>query len=78
VAWVLPGKQAEWDEWVGREMATIAAEGRLFAGRDHVHTAVYRCTWQSGSVAATVASGIVNAQASPSAPAGSVPSPVSW
>jgi len=55
VAWVLPGKQAEWDEWVGREMATIAAEGRLFAGRDHVHTAVYRCTWQSGSIAATVA-----------------------
>jgi hypothetical protein len=55
LAWVLPGKQAEWDEWVGREMATIAAEGRLFAGRDHVHTAVYRCTWHSGSIDPIVA-----------------------
>ena len=55
VAWVLPGKQTEWDEWVGREMETIAAQGRLFAGRDHVHTAVYRCVAQSGPVDATVA-----------------------
>ena len=43
VAWVLPGKQAEWDAWVAREMNTITAEGRLFSGRDHVHTAVYEC-----------------------------------
>ncbi|MDP9336176.1 MAG: hypothetical protein M3Q30_23090 [Actinomycetota bacterium] len=50
VAWVLPGKQEEWDEWVGREMETIAAQGRLFPGRDHVHTAVYRWIWQSGAV----------------------------
>ena len=49
VAWVLPGKQAEWDAWVGREMETITAEGRLFAGRDHVHTAVYRCVWQAAA-----------------------------
>jgi hypothetical protein len=55
VAWVLPGKQAEWDEWVAREMETIAAQGRLFAGRDHVHTAVYECVSRSGVVDATVA-----------------------
>lgn len=55
VAWVLPGKLAEWDEWVGREMATIAAEGRLFPGRDHVHTAVYRMTSQVGGIDAIYA-----------------------
>jgi hypothetical protein len=55
VAWVLPGKQAEWDEWVGAEMETIAAEGRLFAGRDHVHTAVYEYLWESGTIEAIVA-----------------------
>jgi hypothetical protein len=55
VAWVLPGKQAEWDEWVGREMAQIAAEGRLFAGRDHIHTAIYRVTSESDAVEAIVA-----------------------
>jgi hypothetical protein len=54
-AWVLPGKQAEWDEWVGREMKTIAAQGRLFPGRDHVHTAVYTWTWNAGAVDAIVA-----------------------
>ncbi len=55
VAWVLPGKQAEWDEWVEREMTTIAARGRLFPGRDHVHTGVYTCVRQSGDVDAIVA-----------------------
>jgi hypothetical protein len=55
VAWVLPGKQAEWDAWVAREMETIAAEGRLFPGRDHVHTAVYRATGRTDDVAALVA-----------------------
>ncbi len=43
---MLPGKQAEWDAWVAREMETIAAQGRLFPGRDHVHTAVYACVRQ--------------------------------
>ena len=55
VAWVLPGKQAEWDEWVGREMAAIAAKDRLFPARDHVHTAVYSFLWEAGAVDAIVA-----------------------
>ena len=54
VAWVLPGKQQEWDEWVGREMDTIAEQGRLFPGRDHVHTAVYECIWHADDVDAIV------------------------
>jgi hypothetical protein len=73
VAWVLPGKQAEWDAWVGREMDTIAAQGRLFAGRDHVHTAVYECEWQSDPIAAIVAldrgdTGLIAAASAPDAP----------
>ena len=55
LAWVLPDKQAEWDAWVAKEMDTIAAEGRLFPGRDHVHTAVYRFVERSGEVDAIVA-----------------------
>jgi hypothetical protein len=55
IAWVLPDKQGEWDAWVAAEMKTIAAEGRLFPGRDHVHTAVYRFVEQSGDVDAIVA-----------------------
>ena len=46
VAWVLPGKQAEWDEWVGREMETITAQGRLFPG---AITCTPPCTAGSGS-----------------------------
>jgi len=55
IAWVLPGKQPEWDAWVGAEMQTIVAESRLFPGRDHVHTAVYRFVEQSGPVDGLVA-----------------------
>jgi hypothetical protein len=54
-AWVLPGKQAEWDAWVAREMETIAADDRLFPHRDHVHTAVYRCVDDCGAAAGVTA-----------------------
>ena len=37
------GRQPEWDAWVGRQMEDLRAEAdRMFAGRDHLHTAVYR------------------------------------
>jgi hypothetical protein len=55
IAWVLPGKQGEWDEWVAAEMQTIANEDRLFPYRDHVHTAVYRCVGRARDPAAIVA-----------------------
>jgi len=55
VAWVLPGKQAEWDAWVAREMEVIAAAGRLFPHREHVHTAIYRCAWTEGDAITVLA-----------------------
>ncbi|HEV7524618.1 MAG TPA: hypothetical protein VGP92_06610, partial [Acidimicrobiia bacterium] len=55
VAWVLPGKQAEWDTWVAAEMSSLAAHDRLFPGRDHVHTAVYEWTSSTDAVDAVVA-----------------------
>jgi hypothetical protein len=36
-------------------METISASGRLFPGRDHIHTAVYRFAEQAGPVDAIVA-----------------------
>jgi hypothetical protein len=40
--WLLEGKQDEWEAWVTREMETLRTQDRMFAGRDHIHTAVYR------------------------------------
>jgi two-component system response regulator RegX3 len=36
-------------------METITAQGRLFSGRDHVHTALYEWSWQTGEIDAVVA-----------------------
>jgi hypothetical protein len=56
--WLLEGTQAEWDLWTAAQMGKLAAEGdRMFAGRDHVHTAAYRfrseCRAPDGTSAAT-------------------------
>jgi hypothetical protein len=40
--WLLDGTQPEWDAWVAAQMETLRAQDRMFAGRDHIHTAVYR------------------------------------
>jgi hypothetical protein len=41
--WILDGSQPEWDSWVARQMEELRAQAhRMFAGRDHLHTAVYR------------------------------------
>jgi len=41
--WLLDGTQAEWDAWVGAQMERLRAEpDRMFAGRDHLQTGVYR------------------------------------
>ncbi len=45
VAWLLPDAQADWDAWIGPQMQRLVAEDRMFAGRDHLHTAVYRERW---------------------------------
>ena len=41
--WLLEGSQPDWDAWVARRMEVLRAQpDRMFAGRDHLHTAVYR------------------------------------
>jgi hypothetical protein len=41
--WLLDDTQPEWDAWVARQMEVLRADGRrMFAGRDHLYTAVYR------------------------------------
>jgi hypothetical protein len=49
LAWFLPDAHAGWNAWVGPQMETIVAEGRMFAGRDHLHTAVYEYEWAVGT-----------------------------
>ena len=55
VAWVLPGKQAEWDAWVAHEMEAIVAAGRMFAHREHIQTGVYRFVAATGEIPAAMA-----------------------
>jgi len=46
--WLLEDSQDEWDAWVLRQMTKLQADAdRLFAGRDHLHTAVYRFTGEA-------------------------------
>jgi hypothetical protein len=40
--WLLDGKQDEWQRWVTTEMEGLRTHDRMFAGRDHIQTAVYR------------------------------------
>jgi hypothetical protein len=41
--WLLDGTQAEWDGWVAGQMERLRADPeRMFAGRDHLQTGVYR------------------------------------
>jgi hypothetical protein len=43
--WLEAGGQARWDDWVPGRMGELVAQERMFAGRDHVHTAVYERAW---------------------------------
>ena len=45
--WLLPDTQHDWDAWVARQVGTLVAQDRMFPGRDHLHTAVYRFVSQS-------------------------------
>jgi hypothetical protein len=46
--WLLPGMQSQWDAWVTQQMEALVAEGgRMFAGRDHLHTSVYAHGWEA-------------------------------
>jgi hypothetical protein len=44
--WLLPGMQTEWETWVAAQMATLG-DDRMFTGREHLHTAVYRALWDA-------------------------------
>jgi hypothetical protein len=55
VAWVAPGAQAGWEDWVATRMEELTAEGRLFAGRDHLHTAIYDYVAEVGAPEAVYA-----------------------
>jgi hypothetical protein len=46
VAWLAPDAQPAWDLWIPGQMETLVAAGRMFAGRDHLHTAVYAYQWE--------------------------------
>jgi len=50
--WLLEDTQDEWEAWVTRQMETLRdAPGRMFAGRDHIQTGVYRFLqeWREGA-----------------------------
>ena len=47
IAWLLPEAQAGWDAWIGPQMESLVTDGRMFAGRDHLHTAVYTFWWEN-------------------------------
>ncbi len=41
--WLLDGFQADWDAWVAQQMGVLSAEpDRMFPGREHLHTVMYR------------------------------------
>jgi hypothetical protein len=40
--WILAGKLSEWQRWATDQVRWLHGSGRMFAARDHVHTAMYR------------------------------------
>jgi hypothetical protein len=47
IAWLAPGAHDAWDAWVPGQMDALVAADRMFAGRDHLHTAVYDHEWSA-------------------------------
>src|SRR5258708_28804328 len=39
--WVLAGHHDEWNRWSVDQLQWLHANGRMFAERDHIHTALY-------------------------------------
>jgi len=42
IYWILAGRLAEWIRWGTDQVRWLHEHGRMFADRDHVHTAMYR------------------------------------
>jgi hypothetical protein len=53
--WLLPDAQEEWSAWTARQVEMLAPQGRMFAGRDHLHTASYRFVCERGAPHAALA-----------------------
>lgn len=43
--WVLDGYHDVWNRWAVDQVKALHKAGRMFAGRDHVHTLLYRYAW---------------------------------
>ncbi len=52
LAWMLPGRLAEWQAWVAHEMEAIVAAGRMFAHREHIQTGAYGFLSATGDIPA--------------------------
>jgi hypothetical protein len=48
VYWVLEGHHGEWNRWAVDQVNKLHANGRMFAERDHIHTALYNYEWSQG------------------------------
>ena len=48
IYWVLDGMHDEWNRWGVDQVNYLHANGRMFAERDHIHTALYRTEWEVG------------------------------
>jgi hypothetical protein len=46
--WIEAGHHDEWNRWGVDTVNRLHAEGRMFAERDHVHTALYDFAWAHG------------------------------
>jgi hypothetical protein len=45
VYWVLDGHHDEWNQWAVTQVNKLHADGRMYADRDHIHTALYNYDW---------------------------------
>ena len=43
--WILAGHHDEWNRWAVDQVNKLHANGRMFAERDHIHTALYNYEW---------------------------------
>jgi len=45
VYWIIDGHHDDHVDWALRQVQSLHAAGRMFAAREHVHTALYRFAW---------------------------------
>ena len=49
IYWVLDGHHDEWSRWAVDQVKVLHENGRMFAERDHIHTALYRYGWHTNA-----------------------------